>query len=348
MAKTMSDLDMTDLNMLSLNDDVETDLQYVEIPTLEQRLKAVSLNDDDIGRLFGSAARDDVIDLQFIDNPTFEQCLTAVSKSGNQIKFVQQQTPELCVAAVENDPMALLYVIDQSSEICRAAVVAKPDALQYVRNKTIELCLLAVQGGGSLAFVPERCRTQEVCRAAMITKYPNLALFDSTTGRAKPIADLTLLDEQSEELCMFAVIGAGPEILGHVRDQTPAICAVAVRSSPKMAMIHVRQQTPELCRLACSLDIGSLASVRSGRHRRYALRCLVADRALALAPLRLATSLLVEINLAAVIEKAYERPRLCCDTILAQDRALHGIELWAHNDYWQVVELAKKFHVHCA
>jgi len=275
------------------------------------------------------------VDLQRIDNPTFEQCLTAVTLSGGQLAFVPKQTPEICIAAVKSDPRVLIFVLDQTPEICHAAISVMADALQYVRDKTFDLCLLAIQNGGSLAFVPERFRTQELCKAAMQTKFPT---------------NLVYLDEQTEELCLLAVSNNTPATIRHVRNQTPAICAAALAISPHATMMNVRQQTPELCRQACALNFACLDTIRSVRHRRYALRCLVADHVSALIPTRLATSLLVEVMMTVVLEHASKTLQWVgtipegARGLMADHTALLGIELWSHHDYWTVVVLTKNFH----
>ena len=118
-------------------------IQYVENPTYEMRLAAVTQNGDA---------------LQFIgeEDQSEEICLTAVRQTGYALKNVAIQTPQICLEAVTQNSEAFQFVKEQDHEICFTAVSKDGWLLKLVNEQTPAICIAAVKNVPSVIVLVDK------------------------------------------------------------------------------------------------------------------------------------------------------------------------------------------------
>lgn len=239
---------------------------------------------------------------------TPELCRAAVEGNGLAFHFVPEhlRTKSLCDAAVRAGRFRLLDIPREllTSEICLAAVKSDPEQCRDVPKElyTPEIALAALETDPEFCHlwnVPFRCRTKEVCLAALrvsflspddfINYVPGAARSKEFFAEAVKINGqlLSYAREKTPEMCLDAVRQDGyalsevPEDLAteeiyvaavrergnsllHVpeRARSREICLEAVRQDGQ-ALRHVPQnlQDDEICRVAVSQCGLALVSV---------------------------------------------------------------------------------------
>jgi hypothetical protein len=160
-----------------------------------------------------------------------ERVPNCFSPSNSTLKVAERQTPELCRVAVRACPAAIGYVVPElvTPELDRMAVETAIEhesqaelravfAVLKKRGVSPELALLGVRNFLPFTALPRSAMTSEVAEAAVSTYPSALAEFD---GQVPEL-------EQTEAICVAAV-SADPQVLPHVRVQTPAVCAAVRR-----------------------------------------------------------------------------------------------------------------------
>jgi|GEM_PF-1921539 len=202
----------------------------------------------------------DAAAIKGIKRPDLETCIAALMQDGMLIahidtsRFTRREYLNLCNAAVKSNARALTVVQwgRLGSRLCDSvrftAVQKNGLALRWIKEQSPELCLEAVrQNHKALACVDKTmCGTISPHCYSLLQEEAQKAEKKASERKTKraaktknkeaedqePKIDLRVVDRQTEELCLKAVIQDGLQIQ-YVHRQTRRLCRAAVHQNPE-------------------------------------------------------------------------------------------------------------------
>lgn len=97
--------------------------------------------------------------IKYIENPTIEEQLVAVSANGCAIQYINEPSEEIQLAAINNEADAIKYIKDPSEEIKRKAVRNKSTSIKYIKNPSKDIQLLSIrQDPKNIHFIENPCK----------------------------------------------------------------------------------------------------------------------------------------------------------------------------------------------
>ena len=219
-------------------------------------------------------------------------CEKAVNRRGAAIRLVptELRTTSLYMLAIKTDPLVLENIPQLTYDLCKQAIHVNPFVVGYIphgrvsENEYDDLLVLAASLDGHAALsirhfrnIPQRAYVAAVKQNAMLIQ------------RHIPIVNVTL------EICEIAGRENCTAYTYYCPNPVECLCAVlGSRGENDLVGYHVLSQRIGL--MACRLNVSAFQFVVDDA-RFGVLRSLVADRLVALCPVGLAASLLVEVSL---------------------------------------------------